>query len=869
AEAAAALPLAFSGKSRAALRAQAEQLRELVASAPGTRLADVGYSLATTRATFTHRCVILAADHDGFLQGLDALLAERPALNVVHGRAERSGKSAFLFSGQGSQCPGMGAQLYERFAAFATAFDQVRAHVDPFLDVPLREVMFSAGETASARLLNQTWYTQPALFAFHVSLYRLLESFGLAPDFLLGHSIGELSAAHLAGVLSLEDACTLAVSRGRLMQALPGDGAMIAVQATEDELLASLRQHGDRASIAAINAPDALVLSGDDEVVTEIAGHWAQRGRKTKRLAVSHAFHSPRMDPILDDFHAVAARLAFHVPVIPVISDLTGQVAADDLATPDYWTRHIRGTVRFGAGLRTLRELGATTYLEIGPTAALAPSAHQALDGAATVIAALRAGRNEPAALLSGLAEMHARGSRVDWTPAYAGLQPRAVPLPTYPFEHRDYWLDPPPPARGAGDLGLDPSDHPLLGAGTALGDGDSAVFTGLLTCDRYPWLGDHAIADVPLLPGTALLELVLYAGRQVGCGLVDELVIDTPLVLPADGKRLRILVGDPDEQGHREVVVSSSADGREWIRHAVGLVGTVSERPGRREEATWPPPEAIALDTDDLYEDLADRGYGYGPAFRGLRAAWRRGGDVFAEVAVPEGVDTRGYGVHPALLDAALHALFLVEGQAEPRVPFSWHGVTLHEGGAAAVRAQLTPAGPDAYAITLTDMAGAPVATVGRLRVRPAHLDQLAAESASRSLFELGWTTVEAATPDASAITVLGDGFPGLAARLADAGVAVETHPDLGALAGAIDRGGTVPAVVLAPFEPPPDSDAPPARVRMAANRALALTQAWLADGRFASARLVVLTSGAMAIRDSDAADLATSAVWGLVKSA
>ncbi|MFF7725389.1 type I polyketide synthase [Streptomyces sp. NPDC008001] len=437
--ASATVPWVLSGKSEAALRDQAERLLSLAAEDAGPSLADVGLSLATTRAALEHRAAVVGADRERIAEGLRALVSGAPAPGVLRGRAD-AGQTGFLFSGQGSQRPGMGRELYEAFPVFAEAYDEVCAHLDRHLDRPLRDVVFAEDGDE----LNRTVFTQPALFATEVALHRLLESWGVRPGCLAGHSVGEIAAAHVAGALSLDDAAVLVTARARLMQALPAAGAMVAVQATEDEVLPHLT---GRVSIAAVNGPRSVVVSGAEDAVTEIAAVFTEQGRKTSRLKVSHAFHSPLMDPMLDEFAQVVRGLSFSEPRIPVVSNVTGQLV--DSYTAEYWVRHVREAVRFADGIRTLGEQGVTTFVEIGPGGVLSAMAQDCLDGARTV-PAVRAGSPEPEAITSAVAQLHVAGVPVDWSAFFAGRGARRADLPTYAFQHQRYWLETAAPAAAA-----------------------------------------------------------------------------------------------------------------------------------------------------------------------------------------------------------------------------------------------------------------------------------------------------------------------------------------------------------------------------------------------------------------------------------
>ncbi|MGW5698642.1 acyltransferase domain-containing protein, partial [Streptomyces asiaticus] len=369
-------------------------------------------------------------------------------------------------------------------------------------------------------------FTQPALFAVEVALFRLLSAWGVAPDVVIGHSIGEIAAAHVAGVFSLEDACALVAARGRLMQALPEGGAMVAIEASEEEIAPSLAGREAEVSIAAVNSHSSVVIAGDEAAALEIAGQWAEQGRKTRRLRVSHAFHSPRMDAMLDDFREVVSGLSFEAPSISLVSNLTGASAgAAEVCSPEYWVRHVREAVRFADGVRALEKLGVTSYLEVGPDGVLTAMAQDCLTAdeagdALTLVPALRKNRPEAQALTTALAELHVHGTTVNWSAAFAGLDVRRVDLPTYAFQRQRYWPKAGGPMTGdISSVGLSSPNHPLLGAGVELAGRDGFLFTSRLSVQSQPWLADHAIAGAALFPGTGFLELAIRAADQVGCG--------------------------------------------------------------------------------------------------------------------------------------------------------------------------------------------------------------------------------------------------------------------------------------------------------------------------------------------------------------
>ncbi|WP_157252974.1 type I polyketide synthase [Nonomuraea typhae] len=838
-----AVPWVLSGQSEAGLRAQAARLAAFVERQPELDPAAVGFTLATGRARLAERAVVIADGTDDLLAGLRSLAAGTGSA-AVEGRA--GGSLAFLFTGQGSQRAGMGRELYGRFPVFAAAFDAVAAELDAHLPgPPVREVVFGG-----LGLLDQTVYTQSGLFALQVALFRLFESWGVRPDFVAGHSIGELAAAHVAGVWSTADAAAVVAARGRLMQELPPGGAMVAIEAAEREL-----ELPPGVSLAAVNGPSSVVVSGEEEPVAALAADFAARGRRTRRLTVSHAFHSARMEPMADAYRQVLTGVETAPPRIPLVSTLTGRpVDPDELADPGYWVRQVREPVRFADAVGTLEREGVTTYLELGPDGVLTALARESIIAEGAVLApALRKDRPEDTSVTTALAHAHVHGAAIDWAAIFPGAV--KVGLPTYAFQRSRYWLDATPATLNPADLGLDAPGHPLLGGLLEHTETDAVQLTGSLSPRSHPWLADHVIAGRILVPGTAFVELALRAGGETGAPVLDELVIETPLALePTGAAHVRVTVGPADESGARALTVHSRpAEGAaSWVRHATGRLVPEAEpgrpttetgqsEPGRL--TTWPPPAAASLDVAGLYDALAASGLHYGPAFQGVTAGWREGESLLAEVALAEHdrPESAHFGLHPALLDAALH-LTAHDRLSEPgqRLPFAWREVRLHAAGVSAARVRLTPTGRDEWRAEVSDTAGAPVLTVGALRLR-------LSETAPEGLFQVAWREAHTTTdPDEvihrvqDELTVISVTQPDEAVHRAQGG---HTQPD-----EAVHRtlGGHIQ----------PDE---------AVHRVLGELTAGLEGGT----RLVVHTRGAVAVTPEDDVDPRSAAVWGLVRSA
>ncbi|MEW2063543.1 type I polyketide synthase [Streptomyces sp. NPDC007002] len=870
-------PWLLSAKSEAALRAQASRLLVWLADHPEADAADVAAALATGRAQLGRRGAVLGADRAGLLAGLTALAEGSASAQVVSGTAI-TGETAFLFTGQGAQRAGMGAGLAAAFPAFSDALDEVCAEFDPLLGTSLREVMFGGTDAGGGigdptPRLDRTEFTQPALFAFEVALYRLLESFGVTPDVVVGHSIGELAAAYAAGVWSLADACRLVAARGRLMGALPAGGAMLAAAVPEEraeELLVA-----GKVSLAAVNAPSAVVFSGENAAIAALEARLADEGVRTSRLTVSHAFHSALMEPMLAEYERIAASVAYREPRIPVCSTVSGGPAGPELLTPRYWVRQVRETVRFASALRSLADAGVRRFVEVGPDTVLAAlTGRTVTDDEATrslITAASRRDADEAEQFLRALAAAHCSGARVDWTPLSPVTTAAHLDLPGYAFQRRRYWVQPDEALGDLGRAGLAMLDHPMLRVAAPLAGRDEWLFSGRISPSDQPWIADHTAFGTVLLPGTGFVDLALTAGRRLELPVVDELVLAKPLLF--DGSAavdVQVSVAEPDHTGRRRLSIHSRAvtepaaahpGDPDWTLHATGTLAPDDGVTPAWTDPEWPPAEGTLIEEAPLYDRLADRGFGYGPGFRAVRAAWNSGDEAFAEVMLDEAAAGRaaGFQVHPALLDAIFHAVIdvLADDLPEGRLPlpFSFNGVRVLRPGATSVHARVIRSGSEKVRIDACDATGAAVLSIDAVLARPADATALA-DSRGGPLHALAWTPVTApAVPDRR-LVALGRPVPGCA----------ETFEDVAQL---VTGGGPTGAVVLWSTETvPTDGDDVPTAVHTAVHTALATLRDWLTEPGCADSTLVVLTRNGAGLPD-ETPDLAAAAVRGLVRTA
>ncbi|WP_374212843.1 SDR family NAD(P)-dependent oxidoreductase [Frankia sp. CiP3] len=798
------VPLVVSARDEDVLRSQARRLAAFVTRGSASA-ADIAAASAGLRTGFAHRAVVLGSELAECAGGLEALATGQPDGSLITGTAvDTEAGVGVVFTGQGSQRVGMGRVLYEAFPEFAAGLDEVCGAFDPLLGGSLRAVMFHGGELAGVTLAD-TRLAQCAIFAFEVALHRLVESLGVRPDVLAGHSIGEITAAYVAGVMSLADAARLVEARGRFMQALPAGGAMIAVEAELPEAAERIRSF-PLVGIAAVNGPRSVVLSGAEADVAEIAGQFRAQGRRTRRLAVSHAFHSPLMDPMLTEFAAVVGGIELRSPRIPVVSMLSGALGRGEHTEAEYWVRHVREPVLFGAGAQLL----PATVVEVGPDAVLAGLIDPVRQAAVPL---QRADRDEVRSLLSGLARLWTGGQDVRWARILpAPRHAVGADLPTYPFRHDEYWLPGGPPTANVGDAGLGEIEHPVLAAAIDLAAG-STVLTGRLTSGTPGWAADSPVLDAEpaVLPVGGIVELVLRAADQVRYAGVTELTVTAPIVLPNRGSlRVRVEVATTDEDGTRAVGVHTSAEPDVWMAHATAVL--------RRAR----PPEG-----DPAGSDLPG----------GIRVGGREPIQVRVELDPVTSDRADEYVLHPGLLDAALAALPTAGADGAAVLPGDWRGLAVHAAGARELDVTWQPVGPDLWSLSAVDPAGGTVLTVEQLRTRTVDITDLRRDrraNLSRELFAVRWLDLP----------------PG-------------GHPPR-------DDDGAAPDVLLTELTAlTAPSDPPPRTARATVHRALEIVQDFLAGAELTRTRLVVVTRGARAAVDGETSDLALAGALGLLRSA
>ncbi|MFD6434637.1 SDR family NAD(P)-dependent oxidoreductase [Streptomyces venezuelae] len=883
------VPWVVTGRTPEALREQARRLGEFVAGDTEALPGEVGWSLATTRSVFEHRAVVVGRDRDALTDGLEALASGAVSPDVVSGIAsgDVGPGPVLVFPGQGSQWVGMGARLLDESPVFAERIGECEQVLSAHVDWSLREVLRGDGSE-----LSRVEVVQPVLWAVMVSLAAVWADQGIVPAAVIGHSQGEMAAACVAGALSLEDAARIVAVRSDALRQLQGHGDMASVGASAERVVELI---GDRpgVGVAAVNGPTASVISGTPEHVAAVVADAEQAGLRARVIDVGYASHNPQIDALHD---LLTERLADIRPTttdVAFYSTVTAERLADTTALDtDYWVTNLRQPVRFAETVEALLADGYRLFIEASAHPVLALGMEETIeqaDVAATVVPTLRRDHGDSAQLTRAAAQAFTAGAEVDWRRWFpAEPTPRTVDLPTYAFQRRRYWLADSVKHDDVGRQGPTGSGHAQLPTVVALADG-GVVLTGRVSAERGGWLGGHVVAGTVLVPGAALVEWVLRAADDAGCATLQELTLQAPVVLPeTGGLQMQVVVDAADDQGRSDVRVYSRPErdaGAVWVCHAVGeLAREPGARPVRQAAGAWPPAGAEPVDVSEFYDGVAAAGYEYGPAFRGLRAMWRQGEELLAEVELPEQAGSpAGFGIHPALLDAALHPLLAHRslggaesgdgsGAASEQVllPFTWSGVSLWATEATTVRVRISGLrgsdegegrAEETVSVVVSDPAGAPVLDVVELRLRSTSARQVRAAvgSGADGLYELRWTPLPVPA------TVDGPGAADVADCVTLGGL------DFESVSGLAEADASPPSVVLAPVDVP-DAVAGEDGLALTA-RVLSVVQEFLAEPRFEQTQLVFVTRGAAGPDERDgvsyAPNPAGAAVWGLVRSA
>ncbi|MFZ1154717.1 MAG: SDR family NAD(P)-dependent oxidoreductase, partial [Solirubrobacteraceae bacterium] len=902
----------LSARNGDALHGQADRLGAELGVGASLPIRGVGPALAR-RPALERRAVLLGGAGEDLRPSLRLVGRGDDTADVIEGEVRNAGRAVFVFPGQGGQWPGMAEALLDSSPVFAEQIGLCERALAPFVDWRLGDVLRGAPDAPDSDRVD---VVQPALFAVMVALAGLWRECGVQPDAVVGHSQGEIAAAYVAGALSLQDAARVVAVRSKALAGLSGRGGMVSVALGLQELEALNGSLDNHVSVAAINGPGTTVVSGEPAALEELLASCEENGVRARRIPVDYAAHSPQVEDIREELLVGCEPISPRSATVPFYSTTVGALFDTAALDGDYWYRNLRETVQFEQATRALIEDQCRTFIEISPHPVLTigvedtldavfpgvseqdPADSSARESITVVLGSLRRQKGDSGCFTRSLAEAWVHGVEVDWAGVLGGSDRELPDLPTYAFQRQRYWLD----SHGAADVvsvGQASAEHPLLGAEVALAGDAGLLFTGRLSLQSHPWLADHAVTGNVLFPGTAFLELALHAGRRVGCARVHELTIESPLRFDEKAAvQLQVLVGPPDEGGMRslqidtraEPIVADDLDQPDaWVRQATGVIGLEGVEPHSTVDArqremvsrlsgVWPPEDAVWVQIDDLYEVLADRGFEYGPAFQGLGALWRDGDDLLAEVSLPDEqlAQAEAFGLHPALLDAALHASIAISGsddgaRSELSLPFVWRDVRLSRTGASALRVLLSQEPSDEISLIAIDEDGGSVLSVGSLAVRPISPEQLpGAHGAARSLLAVHWEPIQAvAESDLGQWVVLGGNASGLSDSLREAGSSVEGHADIASLTRSVTKDGRAPGVVLWECTAPTSGGELADGVRASVHEVLGLARAWLANDELAASRLVILTRGSVAVQAGERVPgLVHSAVWGLIRS-
>ncbi|MCV9879627.1 type I polyketide synthase [Brenneria izbisi] len=875
----------IAAKTDTALRKKAAQLRAYLANQPALDPINVGYSLGVSRSQFPYRAAVRGQSQEALLKGLQALEngQAHPTLTVGASPVGESGKLFFVFPGQGSQWLEMGMDLYNAFAVYRQAIDEVDNALRAYVDWSLIDVLRGSPDTPP---LDRVDVVQPALFAVMTALARLWQSFGFTPHAVVGHSQGEIAAAYIAGALSLQDAIRIVALRSTLMLSQSGHGAMATLGLSEEQTRAFLAPDDGEITLAVFNSPSSTVVSGNAKSIETLLRRCKKERIRAKRIAVDVAGHSPQLDTLRPILMELFSGLKPNATRIPFYSTVDGHAPDTPLngTTLDakYWCDNLCCPVRFFDTISALSKSGKAAFLECSPHAVLLPALEETTDSAATIVGSIQRNKPAVACLTQAMAHLYVNGHNLNWR----ALHPTAslVDIPTYPFEHRHYWLTP-PAAGNVATVGQRPSEHALLSAIIDLPDDEGVLLTGRIGLASQPWLADHAATGVALVPGTAYLDMVRYAALLTDYHKIEELVIQTPLVLLEQGELdLQLRVGRPDDRGQRAVTIHArrhsdeEIDASEWTLYANALLQRDASKQDRPfDNADWPPSGSEPLDLVRLHQRLSAAGYEYGSAFNGLSAAWRNGDSLYAEASLPEELSTNGHLLHPALLDTVLHTIALPDSEDDDattlRLPFALSGVTMTDKQPRQLRARLHLKTNDNISLVATDETGETVISIETLNLRETTRDKLRHQLRIQPEYDLLRTTWSQ-LPSASKVKdvpstvswALLDSDPTDISPL-DIAARYDSLPTLSAALAS----STPPTVLVWPL--PSTNSAQthdvPLATRTLCEQVINQLQPWLADENMANTTLLAISRHATEHGSHERLDVAQSAAWALLHSA
>ncbi|HET8933890.1 MAG TPA: SDR family NAD(P)-dependent oxidoreductase, partial [Polyangiales bacterium] len=871
------LPWVVSGSDEASLRAQAARLSRWLMRHPDARLADVVHTLALHRTHFDARAAFFARSREDATEALDALVEGRDRAGTVRGLKRPGGKVVFVFPGQGSQWFAMGRELLSENAVFAEAVQAVDAALLPWTGWSVTALL--RGETSqSLPPWERVDAVQPALFAVGMGLAAVWRSLGIEPAAVVGHSQGEVTAAVVSGALSLEDGAKVVALRSQAVRKRCGDGAMVLIERPPAEVEAVIAKYGTELSIAAVNTASSTIVSGAVAAVDALLAELQSQALFARKINVDYASHSAQMDELLPALREQLASIQPRAGQVPLYSTVEARVLSGAELDAEYWCKNLRQTVRFDRALSQLLAAGHGVFVELSAHPVLTLTLSGACEGhGAVVVGSLQRDKGGMAQLQRVLAELHVQGQRLDFRRLLEPVGGHLIDLPTYAFQRSRYWVESDALRKDANTLGLATVKHPLLGALVSLADSDGYVLSGLLSLAEQPWLKDHAVHGTVLMPGTGLLELALHAARTVGLASVAELTLEQPLVMSVDSAlQLQLTVGAPDAQEHRPVAIFSRAGDAEWQRHAVGTLAaenaeSAAPDAGFEELQAWPVPEAEAIDVTGLYATLHAQGLQYGPTFQGLVELCKLDQTAYARVQLPESARPAAahYGVHPALLDAALHSMVALGVAEGIELPFAWSDVQLYASGARELRVRAEVGASESGQRTVTfwiaDGLGAPVARIAGLHVRPLRLEQLQAATrrAVEHLYRLDFQAAALPAADGAEQLVLG-GDGQLAQQLGAA-----WSPDLESYLLQLGEAEPAARIVLDARGGGAGSAEEIWQGAQAVSCAtLTLLQRALSEPKLSTTELLWVTTSAVDGGDGELRDLVHAPLWGMLRA-